>query len=110
MRCLPLIEQFLNEHCGTYRTTTGLLSTHAGRVLRLDDLASSFFSAEMPERPVVLEEARDYISSLGSTFGAQMNESAQYYVKAMERVMEKGESWLIKEQARWVIARIDNAC
>ncbi|WVQ99238.1 protein disulfide-isomerase domain [Kwoniella sp. CBS 9459] len=90
---------FLNEHCGTHRSIGGLLSETAGKVLTLDTLASNFFSASLPERPDVLAKAREYISTL--TGGDQKtNASAEYYVKAMERVLEKGEGWLAKEQAR----------
>ena len=95
-------DEYLNEHCGTHRTSSGLLSTQAGRVLSLDTLASSFFSAGLPERPAVLEEARQYLTGLGSSVDKKVNASADYYVKAMERVLEKGESWLSKEQARCV--------
>ena len=93
--------KFLNEHCGTHRTGTGLLSATAGKVLTLDTLAQNFFSAGLPERPAVLEKARQALSSL-SGVDAKTNETAEYYVKAMERMLDKGETWLTKEQARRV--------
>ncbi len=97
-------DQFLNEHCGTHRTVTGLLSTAAGKLKDLDSLASNFFVANLPERPAVLDKAREYIIGLTSaTVDPKANISASYYVKAMERVLEKGEGWLAKEQARCVL-------
>ncbi|WWD17476.1 protein disulfide-isomerase domain [Kwoniella shandongensis] len=89
--------EYLNEHCGTHRTVTGLLSETAGKVLTLDTLASSFFSAKLLERPDILNKAREYIGTLTDK---KANVSAEYYVKAMERVLEKGEGWVVKEQAR----------
>ncbi|WVQ67880.1 protein disulfide-isomerase domain [Kwoniella botswanensis] len=90
---------FLNEHCGTHRSITGLLSETAGKVLTLDTLASNFFTASLPERPDVLGKAREYLATLTGA-DKKTNTSAEYYVKAMERVIEKGEGWLTKEQAR----------
>lgn len=97
--------QFLNQHCGTHRSAGGLLTDQAGKVLTLDTLASSFFSADLPSRSEVLTQAKEYVSSLGSgveAADAKVNASASYYLKAMERVMEKGEAWVSKEQARYV--------
>jgi protein disulfide-isomerase A6 len=80
------------------------LTDQAGKVLTLDTLASSFFSADLPSRPQVLDKAKEYVSSLGqSATDAKANASASYYLKAMERVMEKGEAWVTKEQARYVL-------
>lgn len=89
----------MNEHCGTHRTATGLLGAAAGKVLTLDTLASNFFSAGLPERPEIVERARQYLGGL-TNIDKKANASAEYYVKAMERIVEKGESWLVKEQAR----------
>lgn len=77
------------------------MTDQAGKVLTLDTLAQSFFSsADIPSRSQVLDQAKEYVSSLGSVGDVKVNASASYYVKAMERVIEKGEAWLIKEQAR----------
>ena len=98
--------QFLNEHCGTHRSAGGLLTDQAGKVLTLDTLASTFFSsADLPSRSQVLDQAKEYVSSLGVT-DTKVNTSAAYYLKAMERVIEKGEAWLAKEQARWVMVSL----
>ncbi|WVR07221.1 protein disulfide-isomerase domain [Kwoniella sp. DSM 27419] len=91
--------EFLNEHCGTHRSIGGLLSETAGKVLTLDTLASNFFTASLPERPDIVNKAKEYLATLTGSDKKQ-NASAEYYVKAMERVLEKGEGWLAKEQTR----------
>ena len=75
------------------------MTEQAGKVLTLDTLASNFFSADLPSRSEVLDQAKEYLTSLTPT-DTKVNTSAAYYVKAMERVLEKGEAWLTKEQAR----------
>jgi protein disulfide-isomerase A6 len=77
------------------------LTDTAGKVLTLDTLASNFFSADLPSRSQVIEQAKEYVSSIAAT-DKKVNASASYYLKAMERVMEKGEAWVSKEQARHV--------
>jgi protein disulfide-isomerase A6 len=77
-----------------------LLSDTAGRVLTLDFFAQQFFSAVPTERPELLKKAQAYIGTLGAQTDAKVNTSADYYVKAMERILSKGEAWLVKEQAR----------
>ncbi|KAJ9099698.1 hypothetical protein QFC20_005631 [Naganishia adeliensis] len=89
--------QFLNEHCGTHRTASGSLLETAGRALPLDKLAYQFFSAPHVDRAGILARAKEVVANLtapASTTGA-------YYVKAMERVLEKGEDWIKKETARF---------
>ncbi|KAL7421534.1 hypothetical protein Q5752_003303 [Cryptotrichosporon argae] len=84
---------FLNEHCGTQRTATGLLTEAAGRVLPLDALAAEFASLTS-DKTSILSQAREVLTTLTNSTGAD------YYVRAMERIAEKGEGWLAKEQAR----------
>ena len=93
-------KQFLNKMCGTHRTATGSLSEQAGRVLPLDKLAYSFFSSAIPERPAFLQQAQDYLSQLTASGNNETSTAAEYYLKAMNRIADKGESWLTKEQAR----------
>lgn len=91
-----LMRQLLNEHCGTSRSAAGGLSEKAGRVLTLDQLAYDFFTADVPSRGEVVAQAK---SALVDVTG-HANKTAEYYVRAMERIVEKGEGWLVKEQAR----------
>ncbi len=67
--------------------------------MTLDFFAQQFFSAVPTERPELLKRAQAYIGTLGSQ-EAKVNASAEYYIKAMERMLSKGETWLVKEQAR----------
>ncbi|OWZ68870.1 protein disulfide-isomerase domain [Cryptococcus neoformans] len=92
-------EQFvnwINEKSGTHRSVSGLLSETAGRVLTLDTLASEFFSANVPERPEIVKKAQEAVTTLDG----KSKTTADYYVKAMERIIAKGEEWLTKEQTR----------
>lgn len=88
--------QFLNEHCGTHRTTSGSLLETAGRALPLDKLAAEFFTAPSVDRAGILARAREVVANLTAPTAA----TGAYYVKAMERVLEKGEDWIKKETAR----------
>ncbi|KAJ9102043.1 hypothetical protein QFC19_004971 [Naganishia cerealis] len=100
--------KFLNEHCGTHRTTSGSLLESAGRALALDKLAAEFFSASPSARPAVLEKAREHVANLSTQVSGAVKKApgsavggADYYVKAMERILEKGEDWIKKETARF---------
>lgn len=81
----------------------------AGKVLALDKLAAQFYSAVSTDRSAIIEKAQAYINSLTgsaqeSAKRAVVGESTgEYYVKAMQRVVEKGEGWLVKETARYVV-------
>ncbi|KAJ9092111.1 hypothetical protein QFC21_006977 [Naganishia friedmannii] len=106
---------FLNEHCGTHRSPSGTLLATAGRALALDKLSAEFFSSPAADRPAVLSRARAYVANLTSHTAKQatgghpnvpgtasaLTAAAEYYIKAMERVLDKGESWLGKETARF---------
>jgi len=53
-----------------------------------------------------MEQAKEYVASIGNSTDKKVSASASYYLKAMERVMEKGEAWVTKEQARQVSSLI----
>ena len=82
----------------------------AGKILALDKLASQFFSAaSSSDRSSILEKAQAYIAKLTGSAEASAkdvvkrgNVEGDYYVKAMQRVVEKGEDWLSKETTRFV--------
>lgn len=98
---------FLNEHCGTQRSATGLLNDVAGTVAELNDLAAQYV-ASIPGRDDVYAKAKEYVTSLaGAASGAVSDEAArkarvaaEYYVRAMERIKAKGDAWLDKERNR----------
>lgn len=97
----------MNEKCGTHRAVGGRLLPTAGKVLALDELAARFFSAgSSSDRSSILEQAKTLLAKLtGSAKAATGVEQktiveGDYYVKAMQRVVEKGEDWLSKETTR----------
>jgi protein disulfide-isomerase A6 len=102
---------FLNKHCGTHRAVggglndlVGLLTSvdcltslialfiQAGRVASLDSLAAQFFTALPTSRSSVLEEA--------SAVGATLGDSASYYLKVMQKVVNGTEDYVEKEAKR----------
>jgi protein disulfide-isomerase A6 len=94
---------FLNQHCGTHRSVNGRLLPTAGKVLALDKLAAQFFGASSAEdRSSILTKAKAYIANLtgSKTVAEPTAVEGEYYVKAMQRIVEKGENWLGKETTR----------
>jgi len=87
---------FLNEKCGTSRKLGGSLSEKAGTVETLDELAVKFMSAANNERKALINKAEGVLASLSE----KAKKTADYYVKAMNRVAEKGEDFLTKEKER----------
>jgi protein disulfide-isomerase A6 len=69
-------------------------------MLHLDTLAATFYSSPAASRPEILKRAQAYVAELTG----EANKTASYYVKAMEKVLDQGESWLAKETARWVVS------
>ncbi|XP_003384600.1 PREDICTED: protein disulfide isomerase-like 2-1 [Amphimedon queenslandica] len=84
--------KFLNEKCGTHRVKGGSLSPEAGLVDELNDLAKKFM-AEADSRESILEEAQTKAQELDSP-------QADYYVKVMNKVQEKGDSYIETESER----------
>lgn len=90
--------EFLNQHCGTHRAPGGRLLPTAGKVLALDTLASRFFSASSStDRSSYLDQAQAYLQS---NLPESSRATAEYYIKVMQRIGEKGTSWLNKETDR----------
>lgn len=83
---------FLNEHCGTFRAVGGGLNDKAGRVATLDTLASQIFSAVPTSRAELYAEA----TKLGATLG----ESAKYYLRVMDKLVNGTEGFVEKEAKR----------
>ncbi|EJU04800.1 disulfide-isomerase precursor [Dacryopinax primogenitus] len=86
--------EFLNERCGTFRSSGGVLNSLAGRIPSLDSLASKFYSS-IPDRDTLLKEA----SSAAAALELAQKTSGDYYLRVMNKVSESGE-WLHKESAR----------
>jgi thiol-disulfide isomerase/thioredoxin len=72
----------INRQCGTNRRTDGLLSDWAGTTPQADEVASEFMNAT--DKEPVIEKMK-------------MIEGADYYVKIMQRYVEKGVPQLKKD-------------
>jgi protein disulfide-isomerase A6 len=86
---------FLNVHAGTFRSESGILNEFAGRVRELDPLARQY-SAEIPSRAEIVDKAKAFAKKAEKEIKAH----ADYYVRVMGRIAEKGEEWLAKESTR----------
>jgi protein disulfide-isomerase A6 len=80
--------KFINEKVGTQRLSSGLLNEQAGRVAELDALAAKF------------EEADDKNAALAAIKAAAKGPDGDLYVKAAEKVISKGASYITTERAR----------
>lgn len=105
-RSAEAFASFLNEHCGTQRSATGLLNDVAGTVAELNELASEYI-ASIPSRDDVYAKAKQYLSTLtgdaseaADDASKKAHTAAAYYLRAMERIKAKGEAWLDKEKNR----------
>jgi protein disulfide-isomerase A6 len=82
---------FINNKAGTQRVAGGRLSADAGRFAELDALAKDF--ADESRRDAILAEAK-------SVAAAKKSKDADLYVKIMEKIVEKGNSYAANELAR----------
>jgi protein disulfide-isomerase A6 len=87
---------FLNEKAGTHRTVTGQLNDKAGLVEKLTEIATKFVSAEKSVRETLVKDAEAAVASLAEN----ARENANYYVKSMKSIIEKGEDYAVKEVER----------
>ncbi|KAL5504106.1 hypothetical protein ACEPAH_8179 [Sanghuangporus vaninii] len=83
---------FLNEKCGTKRAVGGGLNDEAGRIPEFDTLAAKFLTAVSDEKNAILKEAAALARAAGET--------AQQYLKVMNKVANSSEDYLGKETAR----------
>lgn len=99
---------FLNERCGTQRAAGGGLNdevshvpircpasaekSQAGRIPELDTLAQKFLAAA--------GDARDYIFKEAVTLSGSLGETANQYIRVMEKIVNNSESYIEKESKR----------
>lgn len=83
---------FLNERCGTHRAVGGGLNDEAGRIPELDTLAQKFLAAA--------GDARDYIFKEAVTLSGSLGETANQYIRVMEKIVNNSESYIEKESKR----------
>jgi len=81
--------KFINEKTGSQRQLGGLLGAKAGRTDELDTLASEFASSG--DKAAVLAKLKK---------AAADSADGSLYVKAAEKIQEKGAEYVDKEQAR----------
>lgn len=87
---------FLNAAAGTHRTLDGGLAASAGRITALDTLAVEFMEGNEEERGEVVARAEKLVSGLEGEEGV----NGGRYVKAMKKVLAKGDGYVAKEIAR----------
>lgn len=87
---------FLNEKCGTHRISGGNLDDDAGRISAFDDLARKFM-LEKESREETMKAAK---ASADAETDPTYKWSAEYYVKAMGKVIIKGDDYPPTEMAR----------
>jgi len=87
---------FLNEKCGTNRVSGGGINDQAGRIDAFDSLAKKFI-----EEPETRQETMESVAKTGEEETDEGYKiSAEYYVKAMKKIIEKGDAYVGTEIAR----------
>jgi len=85
---------FINDKSGTERVVGGGFLETAGRLPELDELAHKFRAADKNERAQLLKQAEAWKGE------GKNAANAKWYVLAMKRVIEKGDSFPSEEVAR----------
>eukprot|EP00298_Acanthocystis_sp_HF-20_P009456 c18312_g1_i1.p1 GENE.c18312_g1_i1~~c18312_g1_i1.p1 ORF type:complete len:305 (-),score=150.21 c18312_g1_i1:44-937(-) len=83
---------FLNSKAGTFRDVGGLLLPNAGRDAKLDTMVTVFYKSDAREQ--VIADAKNQAANA---------ELGEFYVKVMQSVQEKGQSYVTSQ-----IERIQN--
>lgn len=91
----PDFVTFLNNASGAKRVLGGKLTPDAGRLADFDDYAKQFVAAGA-NKAAVLKDAKASLSILTK----EELESANVYIKTMEKIIEKGASYAAKEAKR----------
>ncbi|KAK9702771.1 hypothetical protein K7432_011079 [Basidiobolus ranarum] len=83
---------FLNENCATHRLPGGGLSSEAGKIAQLDELAHQYVSAGAEKRDELYKQAQALSEELKTRY-------AKYYVKVMDKIKANSQ-YLQKEITR----------
>jgi len=89
-RDLSSLVSFLNEKAGTHRTDTGRLDQEAGKEPELAAIVGEFLASD--EKDALLEQA--------TVIAAQLEPSAQFYIRVMQKVIKDGNDYVEKEIKR----------
>eukprot|EP00794_Sanderia_malayensis_P018781 gene18781-20672_t len=84
---------FLNTKCKLNRRLGGSLNEQEGRIDKFDELAGKFMAKKV-SKDEVITEAKAAID------GQEDQKAAKYYVKVMEKMVEKGDDYAAKELER----------
>jgi len=81
---------YLNNKCGTNRVSGGGINEQAGRIDAFDTLAKKFM-----ENPDSRDEAMATVSkTVEEETDPEHKKSAEYYLKSMKKIIDKGESYV----------------
>ncbi|XP_065064958.1 uncharacterized protein LOC135691119 [Rhopilema esculentum] len=84
---------FLNKKCKLHRRAGGALNEMEGRIDKFDELAKRFMT-EIAKRDDIVKEATAAVD------GEADQKAAQYYVRVMQKILEKGDSYPKTESER----------
>jgi len=85
---------FLNEKCGTNRVSGGGVDDKAGRVDEFDALAEKFVN-DVASRDGIYAEMEQAVEG-----NPEEKKAGEYYLKAMKKIIEKGDAYVETEIAR----------
>ncbi|CAG8736169.1 37_t:CDS:2, partial [Racocetra fulgida] len=92
--------KFLNEKCGKQRLVGGLLSEEAGKISELEALVVKFNNAPgKTEISKIIVESQAIADKLNTRFVKIHISPAHYYVKIMNKIVEK-DDYAVNEIAR----------
>jgi len=86
---------FVNEKAGTHRIKGGKLAANAGRIEKLDEIATEFIAAASDARTELIKKAEEVVKTLA----ADLKPQGEFYVKAMKNI-EKSKDYVKTEVAR----------
>lgn len=87
---------YLNDKCGTKRVSGGGIDDSAGRIDAYDTIAKQFMTSKA-ERETLLASMTESVE--GET-EEEYKTSGKYYIKVMNKVLEKGDEYPKKEMER----------
>eukprot|EP00882_Tetradesmus_deserticola_P028305 GHRQ01031529.1.p1 GENE.GHRQ01031529.1~~GHRQ01031529.1.p1 ORF type:complete len:132 (+),score=76.33 GHRQ01031529.1:666-1061(+) len=79
---------------------TGVFIGIKGQVKELDELARSFMAAAPAARKALLSQAQSAGDAVDSSSNPDVGGYVEYYIKTMQRVMDKGDAWIEQETQR----------
>ena len=90
--------QFLNEHCGTNRAVGGGLNDLAGLVPQLESHVLEFFAVAEDKKQDIIASVKAEVSKLKK----DAEKAGSWYIRALEKALKDGETWVEKEHKRSV--------